>query len=280
MRFAVLMTCFNRKEKTINCLNNLFNCFFGVPHDFDVYLVDDASTDGTVAAVRSKFPSVNIINGSGDLYWNKGMFLAFEKALLGDYDYYFWLNDDTIIFDDSIKRMIYFSVDSYADRAPGIYVGSTCGSNGAVTYGGSLSSGFFGRFRYKKIINNLSIELCDVMNGNFVIINKEIVKKIGIIDESFEHAFGDIDYSLRARAAGFFIYLMPGVFGVCENNSIKNSFVDKCAKFSVRWRSLISKKGLPVKSWFIFTRRHGGYFWMLYFIWPYIKFLSSCFFRK
>ena len=85
MRFAVLMTCFNRKEKTINCLNNLFNCFFGVPHDFDVYLVDDASTDGTVAAVRSKFPSVNIINGSGDLYWNKGMFLALIEGSDADY---------------------------------------------------------------------------------------------------------------------------------------------------------------------------------------------------
>lgn len=55
-RIAVLMTVHNRKDKTVTCLRHLFN----VPRVFltiEVYLTDDACTDGTVAAVKNEYPS-------------------------------------------------------------------------------------------------------------------------------------------------------------------------------------------------------------------------------
>lgn len=93
-RIAALLTCFNRKEKTRECLTSLFS----IDSSIDVYLVDDGSTDGTSKMVKELFPQVNLINGIGNLFWTKGMHLAWSEALKHDYDYYLWLNDDVILY--------------------------------------------------------------------------------------------------------------------------------------------------------------------------------------
>jgi GT2 family glycosyltransferase len=73
---AVLLTCHNRRDKTITCLDSLYNCLLPSDFQLDVFLVDDGSSDGTSKAVSEKFPSVNVIQGNGNLFWNQGMRLA------------------------------------------------------------------------------------------------------------------------------------------------------------------------------------------------------------
>ena len=104
---AVLLTCYNRREKTLNCLKSLFNCQLPENHTLVVYLVDDDSSDGTSKAVRNDFPKVNVISGNGNLFWNKGMRLAWETASqTNDYDFYLWLNDDTILDNNAIFQLL------------------------------------------------------------------------------------------------------------------------------------------------------------------------------
>lgn len=64
MKIAVLLTCFNRKNKTLACLKSLF----GIIPNCHVYLVDDKSTDGTSEAIKQNFPQVKIIKGDGNLF--------------------------------------------------------------------------------------------------------------------------------------------------------------------------------------------------------------------
>ena len=72
MKIAAIMTCHNRKNKTMACLKSLFTI---IP-ETDVYLTDDGSTDGTSEAVLYTYPNVHIISGDGNLYWNRGMYVA------------------------------------------------------------------------------------------------------------------------------------------------------------------------------------------------------------
>ena len=58
-RIAVLMTCHNRKAKTIRCLRNLYCQNINL----DIFLVNDGCTDGTEEFVAKEFPKVNIIEG-------------------------------------------------------------------------------------------------------------------------------------------------------------------------------------------------------------------------
>jgi len=92
---GVVITCHNRKEKTIASLKKLINQDDIDTLDVKIYLVDDGSTDGTSEAIKNNFPQVNIIKGDGTLFWNGGMRGAFSKAMENGHDYYLWLNDDT-----------------------------------------------------------------------------------------------------------------------------------------------------------------------------------------
>ena len=97
---AALMTCHNRKKKTLRCLTALQEGWekTGERPSVSVFLTDDGCTDGTSDAIRAQsfhFP-VHILPGSGDLFWNGGMINSWKAALAeGGFDGYLWLNDDT-----------------------------------------------------------------------------------------------------------------------------------------------------------------------------------------
>ena len=71
---SVLMTSFNRREKTLGCLKGLF-AQEGLTSEFSVRvtLVDASSPDGTAAAVNEFLPDVNVIEASSNVYWGEGM---------------------------------------------------------------------------------------------------------------------------------------------------------------------------------------------------------------
>src|SRR5215213_1125781 len=100
---AVLITCHNRRAKTIACLDALFTQarFAG---GFRVFLVDDGSTDGTREAVEAQFSNVTILRGNGTLFWCGGMRKAFAAAAPSDPDHYLWLNDDTRLDPDALSH--------------------------------------------------------------------------------------------------------------------------------------------------------------------------------
>jgi GT2 family glycosyltransferase len=101
---AVLMTCHNRRDTTLACLESLYCA--RASNQLDVFLVDDASTDGTGAAVRDRYPTVNIISGSGDLYWVGAMRLAYEHATTKQHDFTLWLNDDVVLAPTALTTLI------------------------------------------------------------------------------------------------------------------------------------------------------------------------------
>ena len=74
-KVAVLLTCFNRKELTLNCIEMLHKQQSD-DYRLDYYLVNDGCTDGTEKAVAINFSEVNIIKGDGSLLWSGGMRLA------------------------------------------------------------------------------------------------------------------------------------------------------------------------------------------------------------
>src|SRR3978361_250242 len=91
-QIAVIMSCFNRKKLTIAALDSLFLQRKSIAKQIKVYLVDDASYDGTSDAVNELFPEVQLIQGDGSLFWNGGMRLAFAAAIEHGYDQYLWFN--------------------------------------------------------------------------------------------------------------------------------------------------------------------------------------------
>jgi GT2 family glycosyltransferase len=235
-------------------------------------VVDDASTDGTADALRGAFPWVEVVSGSGALYWNRGMHAGFERALRATADHYLWLNDDTLLQADALQRLLEQAERvRRADGRPAIVVGATADAGGRVSYGGSVAHSRLKRFSYHPVWHEREPQRCDAMNGNCVLIPRAIALQVGNLDPVYEHAMGDTDYALRARRAGYAVYVAAGIVGRCSNNPAKGTFNDRSLPLTTRWRLMMGRKGLPVRSWWHFTRRHGGLLWPLYFTWPYAK---------
>ena len=103
--------------------------------DVDVYLTDDASSDGTSEIVQSQFPSVHIIKGDGNLFWNRGMHLAWSEAIKVGYDFYVWLNDDVILKPYFMEELFHtYSLAGKLSIVSGIIIDI---EDGQVIYGGT-----------------------------------------------------------------------------------------------------------------------------------------------
>jgi len=274
---AVLMTCFNRCETTLKCLEALHIAVAQTPLQVDVFLVDDGSTDGTSARVREAYPSVHLLPG-GNLYWARGMHLAFKTALSRGYDYYLWLNDDTLINAQALAQIMACEHRLREQHTASIIVGSTADAQGQISYGGeSQVKRWCPIYKLRRVAPSADLQAIDTMNGNIVLINAAAAQRVGNIDPAFEHAMGDIDYGLRAKRLGVGLWLAPGIQGLCSCNSVQGTYQDKSLTLERRLRLILDRKALPWRSWLLLTRRHGSWIWPALFVLPYVRlFLSGC----
>ena len=272
-RIAILMTCFNRRAMTLAGLASLRQQTGLEDCALMVYLVDDGSKDGTADAVAEQFPAVHLLRGDGSLFWNGGMRRAFAEAMAVGYDGYLWFNDDTVLAPDAIHRLLATARAWERERGPAIVVGSVQDAGtGAHTYGGfTMQRHGLSMSLHPVLPDTQKPMACDSMNGNFVLIPSEIVAVLGNLEERFRHQIGDVDYGLRARAAGLDVVLAPGYFGYCSHNTSRGTWRDRSIPFRQRWKNLMSPKGAPVREWLLYTRRHYGWRWPLYFASPYAK---------
>lgn len=221
---AVILTCFNRKDKTVSCLNGLYSSQKACQKAniaITVYLTDDGCTDGTSQAVRDAFPNknINILQGTGNLYWAGGMRLAWGEALNNrdSWDFYLLLNDDTTpqvnMFEELLNAHEY-SLKTY-DK-PGVYSGVTCdvADPDVITYGGSV---WVNRIigTDKMVLPNGTPQMVDKTNANILMVAKEVTDKMGIFYEGYIHGAADYDYSLQAKKHGFTALITANTCGKC-----------------------------------------------------------------
>ncbi|MGF1603316.1 MAG: glycosyltransferase family 2 protein [Thermosynechococcaceae cyanobacterium] len=268
-QIAVLMTCHNRCETTLACLHILHQ----QDADFEVYLVDDGSRDGTAHAVQANYPAVNILQGHGSLFWVGGMRMAFQEALQSDHSYYLWLNDDTLLEPGALKNLLethqFLMSEGQSDS---IIVGSIKDPiTGKQTYGGRSRPKRWYSFKFEAVEPAQVPKACDTMQGNVVLIPHSVAEKVGNIDTAFIHTLGDLDYGLRARKLGCSIWVAPGFVASCPQNSVQGSWADLQLPVHQRLQKVFQIKGFPLKAWTIYLQRHSGPLWLIYWLLPYLR---------
>lgn len=271
------MACFNRKSKTLACLENLFRQTVVKQGaiKLKVFLLDDASTDGTVKAVEAQYPEVDILTGNGSLFWNGGMHVAFDRALKQNFDFYLWLNDDTVLYEDALEKL-FTSYEALGKKgAPGsILVGSTIDPcTQCFSYGGFLRAGKFSALKLQSILPGEQLKECTTMCGNCVFIPRVVAQRVGNLDPQFKHRWGDTDYGLRARKQKCQVWIAPEYVGTCEANPGAEEWTSGHLSFRERVKIFHSVKGYRKRDWFIYVKRHGGPLWSLLWVKPYLDML-------
>lgn len=252
MRIAVLLTVFNRREKTLACLTALRRQSLPKGLILDVYLTDDNSADGTAETVQFYYPDINVFKGSGALFWAGGMRNSWSAALEGQYEYYLLLNDDTILYEDAISKLV--DTSKRYETQGAICLGATCDERGKVTYGGRSLVSRLGA-KSKMVFSETTDCECDLGNANIMLVPNKVVEKLGILSSVFTHGIADYDYTLRAKRNGFKVLVCAGFLGFCTNDHGKN-WVSGNVDLRSRIKFLMSPKGLAYNEYMYFMRSH------------------------
>lgn len=272
---AVLITCHNRKDKTVTSLKSLFEARLPLEYELETFLVDDGSTDGTAEAIKKFYPAVKIIAGDGSQYWNGGMRLAWETASkTKGFDFYLWLNDDTLLDEYAIEELFdcYLS-EKNAKNSDSIIVGACRESNDLTnfSYGGRNENG--------PVIPNGKLQECKYINGNVVLVSSEVFKTLGNLAPEYTHSIGDFDYGLRAICLGIKCYTTSRFVAVCPKNK-SSAWSDPRTPLIERIKLLYSPKGLNLKEYTIFRKKFWGWRWTIFAIKAYLKVLLPSYYNK
>ena len=261
VRIAVVIACYNRRESTVRALADLY-AQQGAGVEIDTHLLDDASCDGTAAAVAERFPQVRILHGDGMRFWGGGMYEAMRSAGTSGYDFMLWLNDDVELAPDALETLIatYRSIVRGTGSGFLVIVGSLINPlTGAVHYTGMRRNSGWHPARVERVRPDRCRPVpCDTMNGNCVLVPIEVVRRVGFIDPSYIQQLGDIDYGYRVRAAGAGLWIAPRSVGSCAYADRVKAWQAPGLSLRERWRKLDSPHGLPLRPWMRFMWRYGG----------------------
>jgi GT2 family glycosyltransferase len=270
---AVLMTCHNRREKTLLCLRKVFGQTGIEGIEVHVFLVDDGSTDGTSESVREQFPQVNLIAGNGNLFWNGGMREAVAHACARGFDFYLLLNDDSDLMPDALGRL--FGTWRSLPQ-PSIVVGSLCDPvTGKLTYGGSRTVSRLNPLHTVMVEPTDVPQECDVFNGNVVLVPRAAMETLENLSERFTHRSGDYELALRAKRHGIRSWIAPGFFGRCGRNAVTGTWRDPALPARVRIKKFLAPTGSPVRERWYLMSRYGGPLWPIYFVSAHVRFMLS-----
>lgn len=257
-KVALLLTVHNRKEKTIACLEACNQCFQTFRKEdeveFSIYMTDDGCSDGTAEAVAAKYPEVNIVRGDGSLYWNRGMIAAWNEAAKDDFDFYIWINDDTILLKEALAVLL--ETSSFLDHKD-IVVGTCKDTSDCYSYGGRSKSG--------RLVEPDAVlpKPCDIFNGNLVLVPKFVYCMLGMMDSRYSHWFGDFDYGLRAEKSDIISVVAPGTLAICDRHDSIPVWRDSSFSLKARYKALSSPKGRPLKEQFVYDMRLYNFFYAI-----------------
>jgi GT2 family glycosyltransferase len=220
-RVAAIVPVYNRRETTLQALRSLSRIdLTGI--DFRIFIVDDGSTDGTAQAIEKDFPDVVLVHGDGNLHYAGGTNAGMVAAKDWNPDYYLLMNDDSVFHDQFLLRLL-----ETARNVPRSVVGALLllwdrphrvfqvGLRWNASKGGWIIPEDLTAFSVRS-------EPFDVecLVGNCTLVPSAAVAECGLLDaQRFPHGWGDAQYFMRLRNAGWHLMVNPRAYVWCEPNT-------------------------------------------------------------
>ncbi|MBO5784786.1 MAG: glycosyltransferase family 2 protein [Bacteroidaceae bacterium] len=220
VKLSVVIVSYNVRYHLEQCLHSVQRALLGI--NAEVWVVDNASTDGSVEYLQPRFPEVKFISNAENLGFSRANNLAIRKSLG---EYVLLLNPDTIVAEDTLRVCLNF-LDSHPEvGATGVRMlhpdgrfapesrrglptpfTSFCKMSGLGTL--FPNSRVFGRY-YMRYLDPEKPNPIEVISGAFNMIRKRALDQIGLLDEDFFMYGEDIDLSYRLLQGGWQNYYLP-----------------------------------------------------------------------
>lgn len=257
----IVLTCNQKKmlEETLKSIIAKINY-----KNYKIFLVDNGSKDRHDLMVKKKFPKVDVTRNKKNLGFSKANNIGIKKALKGyKPEYFLLLNDDMEVSDKNfLKKMLKIAEN---EKKTGVLGCQQVYPDGTMQDVG----GYFRNWNLTKI---LDFKEGDVLNvdqfmGSCMLIKKEVINKIGGLDEIFTpFLLEDSDYCLRAKKEGYNIKIVTGAKIIHKKSKTVNSFTNTQHMF-VRFKNDI-----------FFSARHMKFKYAIFRIFIYLPLVAI--FRK
>ncbi len=245
-KVSIILLNWNGKKDTLECLASLQKLTYP---NYEILIVDNGSSDDSIASFQKEFPSLPIIQTFSNLGYAGGNNVGVDHALERGADYILLLNNDTIVSSDLLDRFL-----DAAKKQPkgGLFGGKILsykepklidhlGGNWNPRIGEFVSIG-----KGKDITFFTDMQKVDYVSGCALFIKREVIEKVGKLDPRFFLLWEETDFCYRARTAGFEIWSVPTAL---VWHKISASFSGKALMHYYWWRNrlLWIEKNLPWK---------------------------------
>jgi GT2 family glycosyltransferase len=220
MKLSVIIVNYNVKYFLEQALLSVRKASRGLAAE--VFVVDNNSVDDSVAMVKQKFPEVHLICNKD----NPGFSIANNQAIRKSQgEYILLLNPDTVVEEDTFEKVITF-MDAHPDAgALGVRMIDGSGAFLPESKRGfpspwvafAKTSGLSRLFPRSRFFNHYHLGYLDemethqveVLAGAFMLLRRETLDKVGLLDEAFFMYGEDIDLSYRVLQGGYTNYYYP-----------------------------------------------------------------------
>ncbi|MCS6981729.1 MAG: glycosyltransferase family 2 protein [Flavobacteriales bacterium] len=222
---SVVVVSYNVRYFLEQCLWSIDRALRRFPKDaVEVFVVDNHSTDDSVAMVETRFPWCKLIKNGENLGFSRANNQAIRMARGR---YVLLLNPDTLIPENALQDICAFMDKHPEAGALGVRMIDGAGKflpeskRGLPTLWVAFTKIFgfaslfprsrlFGQY-HLRYLDEKSIHQVEVLSGAFMLMRKSVLDKVGLLDERFFMYGEDVDLSYRITQAGYFNYYFPHV---------------------------------------------------------------------
>jgi GT2 family glycosyltransferase len=218
MDLSIIIVNWNTRELLANCLSSIAaDPSWQAGYTAEVWVVDNASTDGSPAWVRQHFPWVKLIENKENL----GFARANNQAIRQSSGHYLLLlNSDTAVRPHALQRLWYFMEQQPEAGAAGACLFNGDGSLQHSCYPAPSLSGELWRLLHLDTLwaydayrperwDTLTPQPVDVLLGACLMVRRAVVKQVGLLDEDYFMYSEEVDLCYRIRQASWTIYWLP-----------------------------------------------------------------------
>lgn len=199
---AILVLNYNGRSCLLETLQSLANLRYEAKQ---VWVIDNASEDGSLALAQERFPDFKYLPLAQNYGFAGGMNQGLKAASAEGADFFWLFNYDARAEKGSLESLI-SAANEYPQAgllSPGIMT-----DQGEVWFGGGSIDFLRMRTKHRFVFQQKTPYSTEFLTGCALLIRKETFEKVGLLDEQFFLYYEDADYSLRARRAGFGLLLV------------------------------------------------------------------------
>jgi GT2 family glycosyltransferase len=231
---SVVIVAWKAKKYVELCLQSLVDA--PPRRNMEVFVVDNASGDGTLEMIETRFPWVKLIKSSENLGFSRGNNVAIRQTRGR---YVALVNPDVIVFPDCLDALADFldknpKVGNVGPRVfnPDMTQQSTCRRFPTLWNNFCSASHLEGIFKGSRLFAGEHMfffphdrtQSVDVIVGCFSMIRREALDQVGLLDESLFMYGDDVDWCRRARNAGWDVEFYPGAQAIHDRGKTTAPF--------------------------------------------------------